>query len=94
MGKKQFTRALLILCAAMITGGCGQNAESTASVNSSEINHSEASDSSYGTVTIQNGTRTVTFTQMPQKVLCCHLYFRFHAIYHFYYCLAFIVKGF
>ena len=74
MGKKQFTRALLILCAAMITGGCGQNAESTASVNSSEINHSEASDSSYGTVTIQNGSRTVTFTQMPQKVLCCHLY--------------------
>ena len=74
MGKKQFTRALLILCAAMITGGCGQNAESTASVNSSEINHSEASDSSYGTVTIQNGTRTVTLTQMPQKVLCCHLY--------------------
>ena len=58
----------------MITGGCGQNAESTASVNSSEINHSEASDSSYGTVTIQNGSRTVTFTQMPQKVLCCHLY--------------------
>ena len=74
MGKKQFTRALLILCVAMITGGCGQNAESTASVNSSEINHSEASDSSYGTVTIQNGSRTVTFTQMPQKVLCCHLY--------------------
>lgn len=30
--------------------------------------------SDYGTVTIQNGSRTVTFTKMPQKVLCCHLY--------------------
>ena len=28
----------------------------------------------YGTVTIQNGERTVTFTKMPEKVLCCHLY--------------------
>lgn len=30
--------------------------------------------SDYGTVTIQNGSRTVTFTKMPQKALCCHLY--------------------
>ncbi len=28
----------------------------------------------YGTVVIQNGDRTLTFTEMPEKVLCCHLY--------------------
>ena len=28
----------------------------------------------YGTVTIQNGDRMLTFTEMPQKVFCCHLY--------------------
>lgn len=34
----------------------------------------ETEEDSYGTVTIQNGERTVTFTRMPEKVLCCHLY--------------------
>ena len=33
-----------------------------------------ASASGYGTVTIQNGDRTVTFTEMPQRVLCANLY--------------------
>lgn len=28
----------------------------------------------YGEVVIQNGERTITFTSMPQKVLCCNLY--------------------
>jgi iron complex transport system substrate-binding protein len=28
----------------------------------------------YGEVVIQNGDRTITFTSMPQKVLCCNLY--------------------
>ena len=28
----------------------------------------------YGTVVIENGDRTVTFTSMPQKVLCANLY--------------------
>lgn len=28
----------------------------------------------YGVVVIQNGERTITFTSMPQKVLCCNLY--------------------
>ena len=31
-------------------------------------------DSEYGTVVIENGDRTVTFTSMPQKVLCANLY--------------------
>lgn len=33
-----------------------------------------ASASDYGTVTIRNGDRTVTFTEMPQRVLCANLY--------------------
>jgi iron complex transport system substrate-binding protein len=28
----------------------------------------------YGEVVIKNGERTITFTSMPQKVLCCNLY--------------------
>lgn len=28
----------------------------------------------YGTVVVQNGDRTLIFTEMPRKVLCCHLY--------------------
>ena len=28
----------------------------------------------YGEVAIQNGDRTITFTEMPTGVLCCHLY--------------------
>ncbi len=33
-----------------------------------------ASSEEYGTVVIENGDRTVTFTSMPQKVLCANLY--------------------
>ncbi len=31
-------------------------------------------EESYGEVIIQNGDRTITFTEMPKGVLCCHLY--------------------
>ena len=43
---------------------------------SSQTQQEEETDSlsDYGTVTIQNGDRTITFTEMPKKVLCCHLY--------------------
>ncbi len=33
-----------------------------------------AADEEYGTVVIENGDRTVTFTEMPQAVLCANLY--------------------
>ena len=47
------------------------NGNTTPADNSS--NTTPAKDE-YGTVTIQNGERTVTFTKMPEKVVCCHLY--------------------
>lgn len=31
-------------------------------------------ETDYEPVTIQNGDRTITFTEMPKGVLCCHLY--------------------
>lgn len=31
-------------------------------------------ETAYEPVTIQNGDRTITFSEMPQNVLCCHLY--------------------
>lgn len=34
----------------------------------------EAQEEEYGEVIIKNGDRTITFTSMPQKVLCCNLY--------------------
>lgn len=34
----------------------------------------ETAEEPYGTVTIQNGDRTVTFTEMPEAVLCANLY--------------------
>lgn len=34
----------------------------------------EEDDGAYGTVEIENGDRTVTFTKMPEKVLCANLY--------------------
>ena len=59
----------LVLTAAMLLcvfAGCGGNTPA----NNTPGNKAEE----YGTVTIQNGDRTVTFTKMPEKVLCCHLY--------------------
>jgi iron complex transport system substrate-binding protein len=62
----------LVLACAMLLGmfaACGKKpANNTTPAN----NVAPAGD--YGTVTIQNGDRTVTFTKMPEKVLCCHLY--------------------
>lgn len=41
---------------------------------SEETNEVQAQTEDYGEVVIQNGDRTITFTSMPQKVLCCNLY--------------------
>lgn len=59
-----------------------ETGDSTAAVIEAETDSAAQTDETTGTgqaeayepVTIQNGDRTVTFTQMPQKVLCCHLY--------------------
>ena len=50
-------------------------AESTAAESATETTAAEADAADdYGTVVIQNGDRTVTFTSMPTGVLCANLY--------------------
>lgn len=48
--------------------------EGTTAAETEKETEATATEDSYGTVTIQNGDRTVIFTEMPRKVLCCHLY--------------------
>lgn len=85
-----FKKMAAVLLSAALLAGCGQKeaaptaapaasettpeAVSTAAEAAAEMTAAEASAEEYGTVTIQNGDRTVTFTKMPEKVLCCHLY--------------------
>lgn len=70
-----FKKMAAVLLSAALLAGCGQKeAASTAAETAAETTAAEASAEEYGTVTIQNGDRTVTFTKMPEKVLCCHLY--------------------
>lgn len=57
----------------------GTNAEpvssAAASTDGSETSSADAAKTDeYGEVVITNGDRTITFTSMPQKVLCCNLY--------------------
>lgn len=57
----------------------GTNAEpvssAAASTDGSETSSADAvKTDEYGEVVIKNGDRTITFTSMPQKVLCCNLY--------------------
>lgn len=70
-----FKKMAAVLLSAALLAGCGQKeAAPTAAEAAAETTAAEASAEEYGTVTIQNGDRTVTFTKMPEKVLCCHLY--------------------
>ncbi len=60
--KKKIGICLLAAVMCMnVLAGCGGNGNA-------------GTDSSAGTVTIQNGDRTVVFTEMPEKVVCCNLY--------------------
>ena len=57
----------------------GTNAEpvssAAASTDGSDTSSADAvKTDEYGEVVIKNGDRTITFTSMPQKVLCCNLY--------------------
>ena len=81
---KSLTALLLVLCLSL--AGCGQKADNAPETKEPEqtaeeaasteepTNDQAASEEDYGTVTIQNGERTVTFTKMPEKVLCANLY--------------------
>ena len=66
--KRRF--AALLLTVLLLLAGCRQGETSAPPSPSAVPNEGE----DYGVVTIENGERTITFTQMPQKVLCCHLY--------------------
>lgn len=73
MKKIKCLAALLLALSLVMTGCTSENSQSeeTSSTQSASV----SSDSEeYGTVVIQNGDRTVTFTEMPQKVLCANLY--------------------
>lgn len=53
-----------------------ENSDQKSDSESEESTSGQAQESSedYGTVVIENGDRTVTFTKMPEKVLCANLY--------------------
>ena len=76
MKHKHLVRAALLMMSAAVIGGC--KAAGTETAASSETNAqtetADVSDTAYTPVTIQNGDRTVTFTKMPEKVLCANLY--------------------
>lgn len=76
--KKRIGICLLaaVMCMNMLAG-CGENGNTETAETSggaSREQETEAPDEDYGTVTIQNGDRTIVFTEMPEKVVCCHLY--------------------
>lgn len=84
-GRKNMKRIVsLFLALAMLAAlaGCGtagtpadSPASSAAASPAAEETAAPAQEADeYGTVVIQNGDRTVTFTEMPTKVLCCNLY--------------------
>lgn len=77
--EKLVKTVILVLSAAMI-GGCGaqgsnQGDSQAVQETSAAVSESQSSsDGAYEPVTIVNGEREITFTKMPQKVLCANLY--------------------
>lgn len=63
----------LTACGGSSSASTASSAAASASASASETAASSA-DEDYGTVVIQNGDRTVTFTSMPTGVLCANLY--------------------
>ena len=77
MQKKMLSIVLsCAMTAAFLTGGAGVAAADASAASRSAVQSSEAAadESDYGTVTIQNGDRTLTFTSMPKAVLCTNMY--------------------
>lgn len=84
--KKQRNGIALLLALVMVVGlfaGCGNSssdvttapaAETAAQTEPQAETETSVKTEEYGTVVIQNGDRTVTFTSMPQGVLCANLY--------------------
>ena len=73
---------ICLLAVSLLLSGCGGNSAGTSaqtessgtSAQETSAQETSSDPEEYGTVTIQNGDRTVTFTEMPEKVVCCHLY--------------------
>ncbi len=67
----------LALALSLGLAGCGASPSASSAAAASDSSAapaaSEAADG-YGTVVIRNGERTLTFTEMPQRVLCANLY--------------------
>ena len=68
----------LTIALALLTVGCspaGTVSKNTVeSVSAETVSQKEVKADDYEEVVIQNGDRTITFSSMPQKVLCCNLY--------------------
>lgn len=79
--KKILCLTLALILALSCLSGCGSTqpqattaaAETTAPAAETTV-AAETAAEDYGTVVIQNGDRTVTFTSMPTGVLCANLY--------------------
>lgn len=81
--KKTVSLLLSAIMLLTVLAGCGTSAQPTAATSEATAATSESvtqstvesqAEEPYGTVTIQNGDRTVTFTEMPKAVLCANLY--------------------
>lgn len=79
--KKIICLTLALILALSCLSGCGSTpaevttaAPETTAAPVADTTAAETSPEDYGTVVIQNGDRTVTFTSMPTGVLCANLY--------------------
>ena len=82
--KKVISLMLVLVLALSCLAGCASStpaAQTTAAANetTTEATTEAAAETAaeaedYGTVVIENGDRTVTFTEMPTGVLCANLY--------------------
>lgn len=79
--KKIICLTLALILALSCLSGCGSTpaevttaAPETTAAPAADTTAAETSPEDYGTVVIQNGDRTVTFTSMPTGVLCANLY--------------------
>lgn len=71
---KKLLSLFLALCLSLSLAACGAQDGPDDSAKDVSAQPEEVAAEDYGTVTIENGDRTVTFTEMPQRVLCCNLY--------------------
>lgn len=72
MKANRLIQTAAVVASLLLLAGCGTPAV-TSSLASQSTPASQTAQV-YEPVTIQNGERTVTFTEMPKKVLCCNLY--------------------